>query len=109
MDSICSAYCYGALKNRIDPDNTYIPIRCGHLNKQTRRIFDTLDLQPPRLMRNIGPFVADVSKRDITTLDINDPVFSAIRRLDDENLSLIPVFVRKIKLLLHMSSVIKPH
>jgi len=92
MDSICSAYCYSILKNKIDPENKYIPIRCGHLNKQTRMIFDKLGLKPPRLMKNISPLVSDVAKRDIPTLDINDPVFSAIRRLDEENLSVIPVF-----------------
>ena len=92
MDSICSAYCYSILKNKIDPENRYIPIRCGHLNKQTRMVFDKLNLKAPRLMKNISPVVADVAKRDIPTLDMNDPVFSAIRRLDEENLSVIPVF-----------------
>ena len=92
MDSVCSAYCYSILKNRIDPENRYIPIRCGHLNKQTRMVFEKLGITPPRLMKNISPLVADVAKRDIPTLDLNDPVFSAIRRLDEENLSVIPVF-----------------
>ncbi|QEN07788.1 putative manganese-dependent inorganic diphosphatase [Oceanispirochaeta crateris] len=92
MDSICSVYCYSILKNKIDTKNRYIPIRCGHLNKQTRLVFDKLNLKAPRLMKNISPVVADVAKRDIPTLDMNDPVFSAIRRLDEENLSVIPVF-----------------
>ena len=92
MDSVCSAYCYSILKNRIDPENRYIPIRCGHLNKQTRMVFEKVGIKAPRLMKNISPLVADVAKRDIPTLDLNDPVFSAIRRLDEENLSVIPVF-----------------
>ena len=92
MDSICSAYCYSILKNQIDPDNRYIPIRCGHVNKQTRMVFEKLGITPPRLMKNISPLVADVAKRDIPTMDLNDPVFAAIRRLDAENLSVIPVF-----------------
>ncbi|MDA3956667.1 MAG: putative manganese-dependent inorganic diphosphatase [Oceanispirochaeta sp.] len=92
MDSICSAYCYSILKNEIDQVNRYIPIRCGHLNKQTRLVFEKLNLKAPRLMKNISPVVADVAKRNIPTLDMNDPLFSAIRRLDEENLSVIPVF-----------------
>ncbi|WP_255566878.1 putative manganese-dependent inorganic diphosphatase [Oceanispirochaeta sp. M1] len=92
MDSICSAYCYSVLKNRIDPENRYIPIRCGHMNKQTKMVFNKVEAQPPRLMANISPQVSDVSKRDIPTLDVNDPVFTAIRRLDEENISVIPVF-----------------
>ncbi|MDC7232990.1 MAG: CBS domain-containing protein, partial [Spirochaetales bacterium] len=92
MDSICSAYCYSELKNRIDPANRYIPIRCGHMNKQTKMVFKKTGTTPPRLMANISPRVSDVTKRDIHTLDVNDPVFTAIRRLDEENLSVIPVF-----------------
>lgn len=92
MDSICSAYCYSILKNKIDPLNRYIPIRCGHMNKQTKMVFSKVEITPPKLMANISPQVSDVSKRDIPTLDVNDPVYTAIRRLDQENLSVIPVF-----------------
>ena len=92
MDSVCSAYCYSVLKTRIDSNNTYIPIRCGRLNNQTEMVFQNLGITPPRLMRDITPQVSDVAKRDVPTLDENDPVFSAIKRLDEENLSLIPVF-----------------
>ncbi len=92
MDSVCSAYCYSVLKNRIDSKNNYIAIRCGRLNNQTKMVFQKLGITPPRLMKDITPQVSDVSKRDIPTLDENDPVFSAIKRLDEENLSLIPVF-----------------
>jgi len=80
------------LKNAVDPDNHYIPVRCGHLNRQTKQVFGKLDIKPPRMMKDIRPLVSDVTKRDIMTMDINDPVFSAIRRLDEENLSVIPVF-----------------
>ena len=92
MDSVCSAYCYGKLKNMIDCENNYIPIRCGRMNNQAKMVFTRLGITPPRLMKDISPLVSDVAKRNIPTLDINDPVLSAIRRLDEENLSLIPVF-----------------
>jgi manganese-dependent inorganic pyrophosphatase len=92
MDSVCSAWCYSILKNKIDKDNNYIPVRCGRLNNQTKMVFANLNVTPPRLMMDISPQVSDVSTRDIPTMDINDPLFSAIRRLDEENISLIPVF-----------------
>ena len=92
MDSVCSAWCYSILKNSIDKENNYIPVRCGRLNNQTKMVFNKLGITPPRLMRDISPQVADVAKRDIPTMDMNDPLFSAIRRLDEQNLSLIPVF-----------------
>ncbi|MDC7239448.1 MAG: CBS domain-containing protein, partial [Spirochaetales bacterium] len=92
MDSVCSAYCYSVLKNRIDPDNRYIPIRCGHMNPQTKMIFNRLGITPPRLMASISAQVSDVARRDIPTLDVKDPVFTAIKTLDENNLSMIPVF-----------------
>ena len=92
MDSVCSAWCYSILKNTIDKNNNYIPVRCGRLNNQTRMVFSNLNMTPPRLMMDISPQVSDVAKRDIPTMDINDPLFAAIRRLDEENISLIPVF-----------------
>ncbi|MBN2625970.1 MAG: CBS domain-containing protein, partial [Spirochaetales bacterium] len=92
MDSVCSAWCYGVLKNTIDKSNTYIPIRCGNLNKQTKGVFEALGVTPPRLMKDIGPRVQDVARRNILTLEVNDPILVAIKELDERTISLIPVF-----------------
>ncbi|MDC7224063.1 MAG: putative manganese-dependent inorganic diphosphatase [Spirochaetales bacterium] len=92
MDSICAAVCYGVLKNKIDPAHSYIPIRCGSLNKQTKGVFNNLNLEPPKLVKDIAPQVQDVAKRNIITLEENDPILSAIKELDEKTISLIPVF-----------------
>jgi len=92
MDSICSAWCYGVLKNAIDSSFNYIPIRCGNLNKQTKAVFDSLGVTPPRLMKDVGPLVQDVARRNILTLEENDPILTAIKELDERTISLIPVF-----------------
>ena len=92
MDSICAAWCYGVLKNRLDPSRSYIPIRCGSLNKQTKAVFDNLGAEPPQLMKDIGPQVHDVAKRNVLSLEENDPILMAIRELDEKTISLIPVF-----------------
>ena len=92
MDSVCAAWCYGILKNQIDGENSYIPIRAGNLNKQTKAVFETLGATPPRLMKDISPQVQDVARRNILTLDENEPVLTAIKELDERTISLIPVF-----------------
>lgn len=92
MDSVCAAWCYAVLKNRIDKENNYIPIRAGSLNKQTKAVFERLGAEPPRLMRDISPQVQDVARRNILTLDENDPILTAIKELDERTISLIPVF-----------------
>ena len=35
-DSIAAAIGYAELKGRLDPDNTYLPVRLGDVNAQTR-------------------------------------------------------------------------
>ena len=37
MDSVCAAYSYAVLKNRIDPDNEYIPVMLGPANGSTKK------------------------------------------------------------------------
>jgi manganese-dependent inorganic pyrophosphatase len=92
MDSICSAWCYGILKNQIDGEHNYIPIRAGSLNKQTKAVFERLGVEPPKLMKDISPQVQDVARRNILTLEENDPILTAIKELDERTISLIPVF-----------------
>ena len=91
-DSVCSAWAYAEYKNKTDPENRYIPVRCGHVNAQTKAAFESAGIPAPNFLRDIGPKVADVTRRDIVALDINDPVFKAIKELDEENISCIPVF-----------------
>ena len=92
MDSICAAWCYGVLKNKLDEANSYVPIRCGSLNKQTKAVFSQLGIDPPRLMKDIGPQVQDVARRNVLSLEENDPILTAIEELDEKTISLIPVF-----------------
>ncbi len=92
MDSVCAAWCYAEYKNRIDGSNKYIPVRCGSLNNQTKTAFETAGVTPPGFIKDVSPRVTDVTRRDIVSLDVNEPVFNAIKALDEENISCIPVF-----------------
>lgn len=92
MDSVCSAWCYAELKNKIDPENSYVPGRCGSLNMQTKAAFKKAGIDPPSLIKDVSPKVSDVTRRDIVSLEWNEPIFNAIKVLDNENISCIPVF-----------------
>jgi len=92
FDSIASAYVYAHLKSRTDPENEYIPVRCGSLNAQTRTIFEKLKLKAPKHLTNVKTVVADVVNRDVPRLEVTDPLQEAIGLLDDTGLSLLPVF-----------------
>ena len=92
MDSVCAAWAYAQFKNQTDSENRYIPVRCGNLNNQTRTAFHSVGIVPPGFVKDVSPKVIDVTRRDIVSLDINDPIFNAIKALDEGNISCIPVF-----------------
>ena len=92
MDSVCAAWCYSEFKNKTDQSNRYIPVRCGNLNNQTKAAFKMAGIKPPAFIKDVSPKVLDVTRRDIVSLDVNEPIFNAIKVLDEENISCIPVF-----------------
>ena len=92
LDSTCSSYCYAHLKNRIDRNNTYIPVRCGSMNQQTKSVFKRFKTSPPGMLKDVYPKVLDVVRRDQVLLGADEPVLRAIRLLDSKNVSVLPVF-----------------
>ena len=78
MDSICSAYAYAALKNKVDPSNTYIPIRCGNLNEATRAQFNRFGLIPPPFKRDVRTRVSKVIIESDVEVCPTDPVYRLI-------------------------------
>ncbi len=90
-DSVCAAYCYAQLKKAVDPSETYIPIRCGALNSQTKYLYQLLNLEPPYLFPDIFPKVKDVARRDPIRIEEHEPVRFAIDLLDTHNISVLPV------------------
>ena len=91
MDSICAAYCYARYKNAVDPENVYEAVRCGALNRQTKYAFGLAGVEPPALAADIYPRVQDVVRTNLVTLDENDAVYNAIRRIDEGNVSVLPI------------------
>lgn len=91
-DAACSAVCYADFKNRVDPTNSYIGVVCGGLNPQTRFVFEEAGLPPPELMKDVHPRVQDIARNDGLTLEENEPILEAIREIDGNNVSVIPVF-----------------
>lgn len=92
LDSTCSSYCYAHLKNKIDRDNTYIPVRCGSMNQQTKAVFKRFKISPPKMLKDVYPKALDVVRKDRILLDADQPVLRAIRLLDTKNVSVLPVF-----------------
>lgn len=92
MDSICAAYSYAYLKNKVDLNNTYYPIRIGNLNEATRAQFDRLGVTPPPFMRDIRTKVQSVTRTSDFTVEVTDPIFSLVSFYVSERLTaVVPV------------------
>ncbi len=91
MDSVCSAWAYARLMNRIDPENSYHDIRCGHLNMQSKETFKQLGLEPPRLEKDVYPKVHDILSVPEQVLAPSDSIHEAIKTIHDYTVSVVPV------------------
>jgi manganese-dependent inorganic pyrophosphatase len=92
LDSVCSAYAYAKLMNLQDPDNEYIPVRCGHLSDSTRSILDQLDTDIPQYMRDVYPKVRDVMLQSDHKINAADPLTSVAAVYGADTPSAIPVY-----------------
>jgi len=91
-DAACSAVCYADFKTKSDPANVYRGVVCGVLNPQTRFVFEKAGLPQPELLKDVYPRVIDVARNDGIALEENEPILEAIREIDENNVSVVPVF-----------------
>ncbi len=92
MDSICSAFVYAALKNRVDSENEYIPVRLGSANSNVKSLFSRLSLPLPDTLKDVKPKVGDVVRKPEFTLTSDAPVYSMIDLFAKEKITVLPVF-----------------
>lgn len=78
MDSVCAAYSYAQLKNKIDPSNTYIPVRCGNLNDSTKAQFERIGVVPPVFVKDVRTRVKSVMRTAKQVLQVTDPVYNLV-------------------------------
>jgi manganese-dependent inorganic pyrophosphatase len=90
-DSVCAAFAYAYLKNKIDNQNNYISARCGNLNKQTSFVFKHLNLEPPLLLKDIYPKVQDVMIKNVISIHENTPLFEIMDNIKNKNIRVLPV------------------
>ena len=92
MDSLCSAYAYANLKNKIDSDNEYIPVRIGNLTKSIQKFFESIGAEPPIYKNHIYPVVKDVILEPGERIDINMPLVSLSKFYNEVNPSSYPIY-----------------
>jgi manganese-dependent inorganic pyrophosphatase len=91
MDSICSAYAYADLMNKVIKNQEYEPVRCGNLNESTKVVFENLGIEPPRFIKDVRARVSSVVINPTITIDCNEPIHKLISIFQENDISVVPV------------------
>ncbi len=92
LDSVCSAYGYAKLMNLQDPDNNYIPVRCGHLSGSVKKVLEFLQIDIPAYKKDVFPKVRDVMMNSAHRLDADDELTVAAAIYEKNTPSALPVY-----------------
>ncbi len=92
MDSLCSAYAYADLKNKIDSNNEYIAVRIGNLTKSIQKFFESIGAEAPVYKNHIYPTVKDVILEPSEKMDVNMPLTTLSKYYNEENPSSYPIY-----------------
>lgn len=92
LDSLCAATAYANLKNIIDPDNKYIPIRCSHISDSVRKQMETMEIRLPYYKRDVYPKVRDVMIESKSNLQADAPIYMLVKEYSTDKPSVVPVY-----------------
>jgi manganese-dependent inorganic pyrophosphatase len=90
-DSIASAIGYAELRNRLDRDGTYEPVRLGDVNAQTRWVLERAGVPEPRFLPHIMLRVRDVMQQQFALATIDRPVRDVGLMMAQEGLDIVPI------------------
>lgn len=73
-DSTCSAIAYAYLKNKIDPQNTYIPSILGNINDETKFVLKSFNVKTPKIISHLKPQVSDMEFKALKYVHETDSI-----------------------------------
>ncbi len=90
-DSIASAIGYAELKRRLDSEGTYVPVRLGDVNAQTRWLLERSEAAEPELLPHVMLRVGDVMFESFQVARQREPVRAVGLAMAGQGLDLMPV------------------
>lgn len=91
MDSVCSAWAYAQLENKLNKDKEYIATRCGNLNESTKQLFSNLNIEPPLFVKDVRTRVSSVYVEPKLSIDCEEPVYDLMNIFSKNDISVVPV------------------
>ena len=92
LDTVCAAQAYATFKNIIDPENHYIPVRCGHLSGNVKKVLATMGITPPPYMHDVYPKVKDVMLSEQYHVDADESLSQVAKHYRTDNPPAVPVY-----------------
>jgi len=90
-DSIASAIGYAELRQRLDPNNEYLPVRLGDLNAQTRWVLERSGAPEPEYLPHVMLRASDVWQTSFPITRQDEPIREAGLAMARANLDLVPI------------------
>ena len=90
-DSICSTIAYAYLKNAIDKENQYIPIRIGTVSSETDYVLKHFEVEQPTLIVDVKTQINDIDIKNIATVKPSISMKRAWENMKDGNITTLPV------------------
>jgi manganese-dependent inorganic pyrophosphatase len=90
-DSIAAAIGYAELRGRLDSANTYVPVRLGDLNSQTRWVLEQAGAAEPEFLPHVMLRVGDVMQQDFYAAGVDDAVREVGLMMAQDRLDVVPI------------------
>jgi len=90
-DSIASAIAYSELKQQLDPESEYVPVRLGKVNAQTAWALERSGARRPEPMRHVFLRVSDVMQEEFPIADHREPLRRVGRTMAAGDLDIVPI------------------
>jgi manganese-dependent inorganic pyrophosphatase len=90
-DSIAAAVGYAELKQRMDPNNDYVPVRLGPCNTQTTWVLKRSGAPEPRFLPHVMVRVSDVMQASFPSTGQDEPIREAGLAMSRAELDLVPI------------------
>ncbi len=90
MDSICSALAYAELKRLTGQENV-VAGRAGNTNERIDFVLRKFGVEPPVLINDLSPRVADVMQPQVISVRADSPVYDALQLIDKKQMRGLPV------------------
>jgi manganese-dependent inorganic pyrophosphatase len=90
-DSICAAVAYAHLRNRLDSDRVYVPVRLGEMPAETGWLFERFGVETPELIEHVRLRVRDAMTEDVLSVHPDDTLLAVGRLMRDRDIRAVPV------------------